>query len=656
MFGLKSALSRKDRSAGPTGNGVMFLHCTETGWRWRIVNPQDEGPPIEKAATHSLTLHNNETWIDAAFRQAGESFGQAESTLVERIHILTDDPAIHYCDTRGKIFKTATRNSPVVLRTYGAQQLNSRKVTFGFADFGHTAAGVREAGVVAFADASRAGGCLSRLDKLSTRVAALVPVADLIARRAEELGEGPYGALYVGGHTTHVLAGDPAHGIIVHRVFPVGSITLVEKMAEGSGIAVEEAARSMAARDILAEVKLVDLSGTNADISRSTSDRILGPMLRQLVQDILETFDYFQCQCISRTPQQIEIFGDFQQVAGLEGFLANALPFELVRSVELFDLFCRQAGRRRLNVLEQPGSDLQIGHVPHGFRDQRLVPLSQITAEHSKAEPATARRRQSGGARGGQIARRGPGQAAGSGGRSRLTDLIARLSGGRDPGPATEPLEEASPAKDRQYFMLFGLLAGLLLLVAWQKYDRQAILAATEGSNLVKKIEENSRLHQTVGEGGRGSARQSSDKVLWTEKFLAIGRHLNEHMWLTDVYLTTERRQVKGAEVLSKKLVLEGAVLPSTEGHIKEIAGFIRRLQDDGSQFMSDFREIKFHGSALDQAESDPIIRFSIDAWYDENKRLQSRQEARPSEGALGDMQQKVREREEKLNSFGGAR
>ena len=36
---------------------------------------------------------------------------------------------------------------------------------------------------------------------------------------------------------------------------------------------------------------------------------------------------------------------------------------------------------------------------------------------------------------------------------------------------------------------------------------------------------------------------------------------------------------------------------------------------------MSDFRDITFEGAQIDVEETDHVVRFNINAWYDENKR-----------------------------------
>ena len=103
---------------------------------------------------------------------------------------------------------------------------------------------------------------------------------------------------------------------------------------------------------------------------------------------------------------------------------------------------------------------------------------------------------------------------------------------------------------------------------------------------------------------------------------MSLADNMDKAMWITDVYLSDEQRAVGGENILSKKLVLEGAVLPSTVGHILNIAQYIERLLKDEKFFMSDFRDITFEGAEIDASESDHVVRFTLEAWYDENKRI----------------------------------
>ena len=104
-----------------------------------------------------------------------------------------------------------------------------------------------------------------------------------------------------------------------------------------------------------------------------------------------------------------------------------------------------------------------------------------------------------------------------------------------------------------------------------------------------------------------------------------------------------------------KKLVLQGAALPSTDGHILKIADYVEKLETEKRfNFMADFRDITFQGAAIDATETDPVIRFSLAAWYDEAKRVENRDRGPSSGGTanVGDVQRINRDRTQELESL----
>ena len=57
-------------------------------------------------------------------------------------------------------------------------------------------------------------------------------------------------------------------------------------------------------------------------------------------------------------------------------------------------------------------------------------------------------------------------------------------------------------------------------------------------------------------------AKTGQDKVLWTEKFLALGCYASKAVWLTDVFLTTATTSAAGKFENIQKLTIKGAILP----------------------------------------------------------------------------------------------
>ena len=92
----------------------------------------------------------------------------------------------------------------------------------------------------------------------------------------------------------------------------------------------------------------------------------------------------------------------------------------------------------------------------------------------------------------------------------------------------------------------------------------------------------------------------------------------------------------------------------SAEFSHKELWGMvINKLLEDEHYFMNDFREITFDGAKLDQKEADHIIRFTINAWYDKNKRIKNNQK-KPADTNfdITNTQKTINERNSKIERF----
>ena len=160
--------------------------------------------------------------------------------------------------------------------------------------------------------------------------------------------------------------------------------------------------------------------------------------------------------------------------------------------------------------------------------------------------------------------------------------------------------------------------------LVWMVYDSTSTNFTNRVDAYSSELSRNARL-KTAGLRAFSApiaSRVEADKVLWSEKFLAVARHLSPEIWLTDIYLADEIREFEGRKLTAKKLVFEGGILPSTDGHILRIAELIDKLLAD-NHFMIDFRDISFAGAKTDVSEVEEIVRFVIEAHYEEKKRME---------------------------------
>jgi len=384
---------------------------------------------------------------------------------------------------------------------------------------------------------------------------------------------------------------------------------------------------------LLSDVRMSDAGAAVDALVQSSSERILGPMLRRFSQDILSTLEFFQDQRVSGCPASLEVFGATDRIKGLDDLLRFqlAIPAE-PQGDRLLDALVDQShapgvlpGLRAggtLNLLQHAGTDLKVGSMVYGFRNERLTLASAIAQDDvanrsdSARQKAMVKGRRKGGRRG------APDQPTGG---LTLSALIARLKGGTPDEAAV--VEEGDRAKqERQFLLALALIVGGVLYLGYQQLEAAQIVRNGAVGQVSSGLQSIATTRRALGSDSLARRQGGEvDKVLWTEKFLLLSKAMNEKMWLSDLYLTSESRTVSGGSVETKKLVMEGAVLPSTDGHILEIARYINALQTiDNGAFMSDFRQITFQGATIDQSSRDTVIRFGIEAWYDSNKRIET--------------------------------
>lgn len=638
MFGLKKSEKNTAR-ADEGGANRLFLFVSDLGWRARIVDPSDPLKVEVRQGDAQGISQTGDARYEALVKLAVEAIPAREMKSVGEARLLIDDPTVHYVDTRAQIFVAA---SVATLRDYGCQQLGAARVTHGMAPYGKTAQGQRENGVAGFVDVRRASTYLTRMEKLAARVRSITPIVDVMTRRAITR-PGAYGGLYVGGFNSWLLIAAPEHGTLVARSLPFGVLTLAAKLAEGSGVTPDEALKSLKSRDMLSEIRADANATREVTLVQSQGERILGKTWRAFAAGVAETVEYFESQRVSGRPEALEVFGDIAQIKGLTQLLGKlAVPIDAegdaVDPLEEFITLHQKrlsetGGVPSLNLLQHAGADLRIGTMAYGFRNDRLVSAQTISREEAASRGADREHRQTRAATSGRRRGKTRGRAVDAGnapGLSNLFGLLSRAGGNGDEDVRKKEKEE------QQVLLLLVLLAFGAL---YWGYDRLAETRRVETiavGGAQGKLNQVSDLRARLGKDAQArlSAEFDADKVLWTEKFLLLAKAMNEKMWLSDLYLVAEKTgDAKKGGTTSKKLVIEGGVLPSTDGHILEIARYIQRLQtiDDGA-FMADFKKIAFQGATIDQSGRDSVIRFGIEAWYDEAERTS----ARKADGAGG--------------------
>ncbi|MBL6598402.1 MAG: hypothetical protein ISP41_05885 [Alphaproteobacteria bacterium] len=638
LTGFMRRLGRRDLG-DPTKLEDLFLMVDDSGWRAARVmySGSAEAVEVKEQSGAPRADANAATPIEAVFADVARNLGNPRG--IGRIHILLDDPGGAYIDLLKENLASAGQQ---VMNAYCAELVGQPRVCWARARLAGDETRGREAQVLGAQGMVTLNSYLTRLEENVTKVSRLVPVLDMMRRHLVAGGETePIAGLYVAERHSHLLMLHPGRGGVVSRRVPLGRGDLVDAIRDDMGVEANEAASMFYEHDLLSGVSPSDDS---SDMTTSAVARAIGPKVRRFIAGLAETLDYFETQRALGRPSTLKILGSERRLLGLSELLGKALAMEAVdEEFDPFLAFRALALDDGMNLLSEMSADLQIGSVSYRMHHGSILSVGDIAREAKlrEREPVS----------GNDIRGRKPRRRGGR--RSRAIEIESSLfarffsSGNGTSRAAGGGTGVDQAAQDRQV----GLLAILVILAAGyfgylEIEDRERRLRG-DINTMGQTYRENVDLKKNRDEATRAITRGGEiDKVLWTEKFLSLAENMNESMWLTDVYLEVNNRTIGESEIEEKKLIIQGAVLPSTDGHILQIAEFVERLEEDKLGFMDDFREIVFDGAFLDRGESDAVVRFTIEARYDAKKR-QAVASAKPSArgSTLGETTKKVEER-----------
>jgi hypothetical protein len=623
-----------------TAQGVnLYLYLSDTEWRAQFVAPDGivTGDPIGE----EFIVAKNK---GASFAESGEIVQRALKQVTERqgsnigtVSIVLNDPGISLLDNLDSHFSSA---NVAKIRQFGMECLHCDEVTYGFSRFGPgeitgMATGRADQGVFGFADIQVLRRYLGQLDKLAVKTVLITPVAQNTIFDAASHPDRTLCGIYVGGRSTLVVAGNAAHGSVTTRKLPVGLYTLVDAVAAANNVAISDALTALSRRDCLSQVLLDPGAVGQADNPvPGQFERILGDTVRALGDEIDRTLQFFDVQRMGGRPETIKIYGPVAGVKGLGTWLGNRLGAEIIdaNGSILTDLIHRPR-TDGLNLLEGAKSPLiTLGRVNYAWDKDRFLPEQEMDADEVAEEKAAA----------GIIAGKSTGKSAGKpetgSDRSRLTKRFRQGKTKPENTPSGRSRRRRPPPveiqkSERAGYVLLALFAFVFLYGGYNTFIKPKInqfdqITYTYTGTIQKNVSLRSKTIRKMEDNPvKRLVDRERHKVLWTEKFLALGCYASRAVWLTDVFLTTATTTASGKLENIQKLTIKGAILPSSDGHLLQISDYIRRLEEDKrGLFMGDFKRITFEGATVDYEDVEEIIRFTIEGWYDKNKPKPARQ------------------------------
>ncbi|MBF0520869.1 MAG: hypothetical protein HQK92_14250, partial [Nitrospirae bacterium] len=165
-----------------------------------------------------------------------------------------------------------------------------------------------------------------------------------------------------------------------------------------------------------------------------------------------------------------------------------------------------------------------------------------------------------------------------------------------------------------------------------------------------KEIQNYESLHESVDVLTHSiKHNKGSVKHFWTQKILAIARNLDLSLWIMDITVDESgKKQSKdkpaaGNPLIKRILTIEGAALPSIDGHLKDVANFMEKLDND-TTFMVGISKIEFKGLSLEKSD-DKAVHFTIDAIYEGGvPKPRGKDDAKPDMPSLPETIQKTQE------------
>ncbi|MBF0285660.1 MAG: hypothetical protein HQL51_14510 [Magnetococcales bacterium] len=652
MFGSKGKSAGSAVEGGATSEGKhLLLYLGPEGWECRWI--QEDGSHQVAGHWNGLMLEEEGTErMEKVFQSAATELVKTAFSNSGRVSILWSEPEITYSDS--KPTGLASANAPAA-RRIGQQMVGAKDVTFAHEQ--HPVPGDPHAkwDLYAFADAARLRNLLSLFEAGGLKVIEITPSLYPLMHRSLKKGGEVYGALVIGALESTLLLVNPGLGAVLTRRLPVGVSTLAQAVAKRNAISLEESFQSLGKRNLLENLKPLDKGGdAGSTLAVSPHQLALAPLVSRLLTGIQETLQFFEIQKASSRPQVLEVFGAGDKINGLIPWLATHLHFPLETVKEsMLDLYTGLEHPMAPNLLRGAESSLlMVGRTRFYFSESAGFVRTKDNAPEPTKSAAPAKRTQTT-----QRRRRGADDRQPSATQSlaKLFEKLKNLGGGKKNLEEDAGEESEVRGKDRMYFAAFGFFVFIALYGAYDELAKLEKKHRGLASNYFAERDKLRQLQKSPGGRAAGGLQVGSDvdKVLWSEKFMALAELMNENIWITDIHLTREQRGVEGAKVESKKMVIEGAVLPSTEGHVQKVSLYVDKLLQDKDRFMSDFRTITFGGVEVDDSETDQIVRFSLHAWYDQNKRLEH-PGATPdgSPPGLQDMNRNIDQRNEALQQL----
>ena len=577
-------------------DAALVLHLGSMGFSARFpLAMRTEHPDLFGDAV-AVEEHGAER-IEQIIRDAMSAIRDRTMEKVDRIILVIDGADCPFSDNRDERLTMAGASAAARI---GAQLIGCTDATYAKAEFGQGAGENRTPGsVFGFADIERLGRYLLLFEKHCIKVRAVVPSAWVLLQSIHGQPGDVKAVLQVGAYETTMVLCNPAINAVLVRYIPVGVLDMGLAVSKRTGASLTKTMENLAQQNNFSQ--LADSQrAPGGKTSLGMVAEALAPLAGRLSEEIAATLNFFDTDSGAGRPSSFALYGDAHRIKGLEAWISATTGVKVNQTtVPFIDRLFAINQPLALNVLGGASKPLfNHSKVAYSFIDGRFQPTaSDADSEESLVTMGPGGRR-------GRRRRQGGGFLAG----------LFKPKTGSAAGSGSSGQGDAR--SDQTYFAVFFILLALIVYLGYGEVEAIGKKHRSAAAAFQQDYQENQRLRREfagLDELVIGATDEDEiDKILWTEKFLDIAANLNQKLWLTDVYLN-EGKNSRDLQV--QTLVMEGAALPSSDGHIEEISRFIKALTE--SNFRTDFREITFGGSEIQESGETGIVRFQVTAWYD---------------------------------------
>ncbi|MGN7610453.1 hypothetical protein ACQZV8_00020 [Magnetococcales bacterium HHB-1] len=587
----------------------LIIQLSPVGWKSWLRNTATAKELNTEQGDFDKPAENDHLQWEQMVQSAARKL-KADLAEADKVSLILDDNSIQYSDNKPPLIQ---EHNETEVRKYGLRLLNQKStddVVFGQMPFATPEGESRTSNLLyAFATQHQ---IKAQKSIWGPQTEAIIPFPTLLMQKSAANPTQTYAAFILGGYSSSVLLINHKLGALLVRTIPSGLFSILKAVAEETKTNIKEAKKAIIGKRLQLD-KIVPIPpGDHAPpniVHLNDLEIALCRELTTLQQGIKESWSFFSHQRGIPSPEQFEIFGPHDQLQGLIPWLSEHAGITITED-KIDILHALSTDQIPCNLFSPEIKLAQAGHIES----------SNPLAKRRNQMPGAGRRRRGG--KRGAVKKNRRRNAADEKKEGFFSKLFAESEG-------TKTAESGEPTSDRNYFFMFGFFVFALLYWAYEEYA----LVEQKYSNNANALIASRTMNDTFHKANQVQAKpvvildETMTRVLWTEKFLALSQLIDEHIWLTDVSLESENRNIGGTQVLSKKLVVKGSVLPSTKGHIETIAKFLQRIVKDKKRFMADFREeLTFPGAVLDENDETghDLVHFTFEAWYDKNKRILS--------------------------------